>query len=121
MSCLHPRCYFLLGLSERLRARNPLLDLTWLRRGRKLAAVDLANRMLYQFDMGKIIIPSLSSMPGLVLPKLMVEAGDLHRTMEQKKMARAGSSNEGLATSRATFLPMKRKAKRLGLRVTGPW
>ena len=121
MSSKFPLYIILLELTEQLHARNLLLDLRWQRREQNQAADDLTNGLFSHFDMDKRINPSLSSMPWLVLPKLMTDAGDLHRIIEQKKMEKKGSSNEGLATSRATFLPKKRKAKKAGLRVTDPW
>ena len=120
MSSKYPLYIILLELTEQLHARNLILDLRWQRREQNQAADDLTNGLFSQFDVSKRINPSLSSMPWLVLPKLMVEAGDLHRIIEQKKKDRV-SSNEGLAMPRPTFLPKKRKLKKTGLRVTDPW
>jgi len=121
MSSKVPLYIILLELTEQLHARNLILDLRWQRREQNQAADDLTNGLFSQFDGAKRINPGLSSMPWLVLPKLMTEAGDLHKLIEQKKQDRAVSSNGGLAMPRPTFLPKKSKVKKAGLRVTDPW
>ena len=111
----------MLELTEQLQARNLQLDLRWQRRDQNQAADDLTNGIFLNFDAAKRSNPSLASMPWRVLPKLMTDAGDLHRIMEQKKADRAVSSEQGMAIANRTFLPKKRKAKKAGLRVTDPW
>jgi hypothetical protein len=109
----------LLELTEQLQLRNRLLDLRWQPREMNQAADDLTNEKFEAFSLKNRLSLSLSSMPWLVLPKRMTDAGDLHRIMEQKKIDREASSKKETANAKRTFLPVKRKA--LGLRVTDPW
>jgi hypothetical protein len=119
MSSKYPLYIILLELTEQLQLRNMLLDLRWQPREMNQAADDLTNEKFEAFSPENRLSPSLSSLPWLVLPKLMTDAGDLHRIMEQKKIDREASSKKGTANAKKTFLPKKRKA--LGLRVTDPW
>jgi hypothetical protein len=115
MTSKFPLYVVLLELTEQLHLRNISLDLRWQARELNQAADDLSNSIFTDFDQVYRIVPDLLALPWLVMPKLIIEAHDLHAKIVARKLLRAQTPKD----TRIAQTSKKRKAD--ALRTRDPW
>ena len=107
-----PLYLILLELTEQLKLKNVQLDLVWIPREKNEAADDLTNFKFDRFSMENRVEVDLLTLPWITLPKLLPEAVELMRDIQEKKEHRNTEKNIAVRG---------RKRKSEALRVTDPW
>ena len=107
-----PLYIILLELTEQLKHKNVHLDLVWIPREKNEAADDLTNFKFDRFSLENRVEVDLLTLPWIVLPKLLPEAVELMRDIQEKKERRNTEKNTAVRGK-------KRKSE--ALRVTDPW
>ena len=107
-----PLYIILLELTEQLKHKNVHLDLIWIPREKNEAADDLTNFKFDRFNLENRVEVDLLTLPWIILPKLLPEAVELMREIQEKKERR----NTGNSTA-----VREKKRKSEALRVTDPW
>ena len=113
MTSKYPLYIVLLELVEQLQRRGLELDLKWQGRERNEAADALTNNEFDAFDMRKRIVPDMHRLAWSILPKLVVQANQLHQEISIAK--------KRLLNESRTVTVHKRRRKTEPLRTRDPW
>ena len=107
-----PLYLILLELTEQLKYRKVQLDLSWIPRERNQAADNLSNSKFDLFSPQNRVFADLNTVHWLVLPKLLAQAEDLGREIQEKKQVKK-------RTQPVQIVVKRRKTE--ALRVWDPW